>query len=279
MRTLEADPPEVVIVVDADCIVQGGALARLARAALASGRPCQALYLMRAPAGAGLKTRIAEFAWAVKNHARALGFLRIGLPCQLMGSGMAFAWPLIQAAPLASGHLVEDLQLGLDLAAAGHPPLFCPDALVTSVFPGSQEGLLAQRTRWEHGYLDVALSLGPRMLWRAVTQGRPAMAAMVLDMCMPPLASMAALLVAALALAALCALFGAALPLQLAALACLTFGMAAALAWHGFGRGIVSLRDLLSVPAYIGAKVPLYARALTRRQAHWVRTKRDDTPK
>jgi hypothetical protein len=43
----------------------------------------------------------------------------------LMGTGMAFVWPQLAGAPLASGHLVEDMQLGLDLAAAGAPPRFC----------------------------------------------------------------------------------------------------------------------------------------------------------
>ena len=50
----------------------------------------QALDLMRSPEGAGLKTRIAEFAWVVKNQVRPLGYHHLGLPCQLMGTGMAF---------------------------------------------------------------------------------------------------------------------------------------------------------------------------------------------
>ena len=84
VRFLQADPPALVIVVDADCEVQAGSLDRLVHACALASRPVQALYLMQAPPGAGFKTRVAEFAWAVKNHARPLGGLRLGMPCQLM---------------------------------------------------------------------------------------------------------------------------------------------------------------------------------------------------
>lgn len=277
VRQLEADPPEVVVIVDADCIVHSGALERLARACMAQQRPTQALYLMLSPPGAGLKTRIAEFAWAVKNHARALGNQRLGLPCQLMGSGMAFTWAHIQAAPLATGHIVEDLQLGLDLAARGAAPFFCPQALVTSTFPASVEGLTAQRTRWEHGYLDVMFAHGPRLLRQALAGGRISPVFSALDLCVPPLASMVLLQWGLLALSGVfLALSHRALPFGLSLLAVAITALALALGWWRFGRSIVSLKDLLGVPAYMIGKIPMYLRALRRRQAEWVRTRRDD---
>ena len=36
---------------------------------------------------------------------------------------------------LASGSIVEDMQLGIELAVAGSAPTFCPLALVTRPFP------------------------------------------------------------------------------------------------------------------------------------------------
>jgi hypothetical protein len=51
--TSRVDPPEVVVIVDADCIVEPDALALLAADCAATGRPVQALYLMHAPPGAG----------------------------------------------------------------------------------------------------------------------------------------------------------------------------------------------------------------------------------
>ena len=277
LQRLRADPPEVVLIVDADCLVDPGAVERLARDCARHGRPIQALYLMQSPPDAGLKTRIAEFAWVVKNQVRPLGMLRAGLPCQLMGTGMAFPWVQIEHAPLASGHIVEDLQLGLDLAAAGTPPRFCPEARVTSRFPVDAGGLAAQRTRWEHGHLGVIATQAPRLLWRALAQARPALAALVLDLCVPPLAALTLLLLAVLAATALFAAVGGdAGPLQLAALGVVGLLAAVLLAWAGHARHIVSLRELLGAPLYVLGKIPIYARWFKARQVEWVRTKRDD---
>jgi cellulose synthase/poly-beta-1,6-N-acetylglucosamine synthase-like glycosyltransferase len=277
VRHLAADPPEVLVIVDADCAVGPDALDRLARRCRESGRPVQALYLMRSPPQAGLKTRIAEFAWTVRNHARPLGFARLGLPCQLMGTGMAFPWALISAAPLASGHLVEDLQLGLDLASAGAAPLFCPEALVTSSFPSQTEGMTAQRTRWEHGHLSVIASVGPRLIWRAVTRGQASLAAMALDLCVPPLASLVLMHLVWLVASGAWAAFGAgstALLVTVCSLLLLSGGVM--LAWWRYARHIVSLTELLGAPAYVISKIPVYAKLFGKRQMEWVRTKRDD---
>ena len=65
VRHLEKIPPEVVLIVDADCEMVGGSIDRLARTCLETGRPVQALYLMRSSEAAGLKERIAELAWLV----------------------------------------------------------------------------------------------------------------------------------------------------------------------------------------------------------------------
>lgn len=277
VEQLAADAPEVVLIVDADCVVQPGAVDRLARECLAHQRPVQALYLMQSPPGAGLRTRTAEFAWIVKNLVRPLGWHRMGWPCQLMGTGMAFPWALIRSAPLASGHLVEDLQLGLDLAAAGAPPLFSPEACVTSVFPAQPAGVVAQRTRWEHGHLGVIATQAPRLLKLAVLGGRRALGAMVLDLCVPPLAALVLMLLGVLALGALLVLAGGnAVTLVLAAAGGGLLTTAVLLAWAGHARHVVSLRELLGAPLYVLGKLPIYARLFGRRQVEWVRTKRDD---
>nr|HET7859965.1 glycosyltransferase family 2 protein [Caldimonas sp.] len=276
VRHLERSPPEVVVVVDADCELHPGSVARLALQCARTGRPAQALDLMRAPAGAGLKARIAEFAWVVKNQVRPLGSRRLGLPCQLMGTGMAFPWTVIREAPLASGHIVEDLRLGLDLAAAGRAPTFCPGALVTSFFPSHAQGVAEQRTRWERGHVGVIVREAPRAFWRSLVRGRPALAAMALDVCVPPLALFVLLLVAQAAIDSLLwAAGGSAMPLALALAALAIVAGATLLAWLGFGRRIVSLAELLGAPLYVLAKLPLYARFLRRGKREWVRARRD----
>jgi len=271
--------PDVLVIVDADCDVEPGALDALARACAQSGRPVQALYLMKAPAGAGLKVRISEFAWLVKNHVRALGYHRLGLPCHLTGSGMALPWKLLQGSTLATGSIVEDLQLGLDLAERGHPPLFCEAAVVTSVFPTQATGLQAQRTRWEHGHLELILTRGLPMFASAIRKRRPGVAAMALDLCIPPLASLVAALGIGLFIAAVFAGFtGHGAPLVVSAVALGLLTAAVLLARARFGQHLISFIDLLGVPMYVLSKIPAYLRFVRRRQTEWVRTDRSGKP-
>ena len=278
VRYLASDAPDVMIVVDADSRVGEGSIERLALCCIDSGRPAQALYLMHAPAGSGLKVQIAEFAWCVKNQVRAQGWARLGLPCSLMGSGMAFAWRDLALIELASGHIVEDLKMGLDFCRSGKPPLFCPDALVSSDFPRSDEGLSIQRTRWEHGHLGVILSDAPRLLLEAIRTGNLNLLAMTADLLVPPLALLTLLLVVAFSLSWLVVLLGGALaPALIASFGLALLGVTVLLAWSRFGRGIIAFSALLYAPFYALKKIPLYIGFVLKRQVDWVRSKRDDT--
>ena len=77
VRYLSRNPPEVLVIVDADCRVESGSLQRLANLAITQGRPVQALDLMLPNAAASLKQRLAAWAWRVKNWARPLGWHRL----------------------------------------------------------------------------------------------------------------------------------------------------------------------------------------------------------
>jgi len=276
IRHLEADPPELLIVLDADCQLGESALERLAACSARTGRPAQALYVMHAAPNAGRMQKIAAFAWVVKNEVRAGGLHALGLPCQLMGTGMAFPWSTIHGAELASGHIVEDLKLGLDLARAGQPPQFCPEALVTSTFPESAEGARTQRARWEHGHLSVILSETPRLLWSALRQGDLNLLALALDLSVPPLALLALLIALGwIPSGLLYLLSGAQFPLSTIVLASILFVIAVLLSWLRFGRQILSAQDLALAALYPLWKIPLYLRFLVARQISWVRSKRD----
>ncbi|KIY40464.1 glycosyl transferase [Pseudomonas sp. 10-1B] len=270
-------PPEVVIVVDADCQVAEGAIDRLARRYREVARPVQSLYLMRAPAGAGMKVQVAEFAWRVKNLVRPRGWARLGLPCQLMGAGMAFGWRDLALINLANGHLVEDVKLGLDLCQQGKPPIFCPQALVTSQFPASQQGLNSQRTRWEHGHLGLMLADAPKRALAAIKGGNGSLLAMTLDLLVPPLALLVLALLGLNLVAWLTYLLvGLAAPAWIALGALGMLGLAVVLAWARFCRELIPFSVLLYAPFYAARKIPLYLSFLIKRQVEWVRSKRDD---
>jgi hypothetical protein len=188
-----------------------------------------------------------------------------------MGTGMAFPWPLIASAPLASGNIVEDLALGLHFARAGRAASFSPEALVISPFPVTPEGIAIQRTRWEHGHLHTILSDAPRLLAQAVASRNGPLLALALDLCVPPLALLAALLLAVLAASAL-SFAPTATTLSLAAF--VMFGCFVLLGWWRHGRGVLPLRSLARVPFYVLWKIPMYLNFLLRRQAAWVRSRR-----
>lgn len=278
VRHLASDAPQVMIIIDADCQVAEGFIECLAICCIDSGRPAQALNLMRAPAGSGLKVRVAEFAWCVKNRVRPRGWTRLGLPCQLMGTGMAFVWRDLTMIDLASGHIVEDLKMGLDFCRSGKPPVFCPDALVTSYFPRSDEGLTTQRTRWEHGHLGVILGDAPKLVVESITRRNWSLLAMTVDLWVPPLALLTLVLGAFFSLSWLVFMLGGALaPALIASGGVAILSVTIVLAWSQFGREIISFSALLYAPFYALKKIPLYIGFVLKRQVEWVRSKRDDT--
>jgi cellulose synthase/poly-beta-1,6-N-acetylglucosamine synthase-like glycosyltransferase len=229
---------------------------------------------MLAPPQAAINRQVAAFAWRVKNWVRPLGLSALGLPCQLMGTGMAFPWPVIGSVDIASGEIVEDLKLGLELAAAGSPPVFCPAAVVTSEFPLSDKGAATQRQRWEQGHIGLIVSVMPRLLRLAIARRDLPLMALALDLAVPPLALLMLLLLVTATATGLAALVGISiLAFQISAFACLAFAISVLLAWWRYGRNV--LPALLLLPAYVWGKCRLYARLLSgKRVGQWIRTDR-----
>ncbi len=277
VRHLSQQPPAMVLIVDADCLLDAGALDTLAGLCGSNGRPVQALYEMNALAGAGLRARVSAFAWRVRNRVRPLGWWVVGAPCQLMGTGMMFPWALLRDAPLASGHIAEDVQLGADLALRGNPPLFSPQARVTSTFPQGDAAAASQRRRWEHGNLALMFAHGPRLIIAGLRRADARLLALAADLMVPPLALLVQLQLGLMLLGALAWWFGAgALPLAISVgtLALLVLSILAA--WRLAGRDIIALSELLlTAPAYALRKLPMYAAFLWKRQSTWVRAKRE----
>ncbi len=257
-------------------MLEANALQQLAAKATHVGRPVQALYLMYAK-DTNLKSKIAEFAWCVKNLVRPLGYANLGLPCQLMGTGMAFPWRAISSADLANGNIVEDMKLGIDLAIAGMPPVFFLPAKVTSVFPTSSEVQSGQKIRWEHGHLAMILAEAPRLFAHSLLKRDFNLLAMAFDLTVPPLALLVMLLLSyAGVTGAVFVLYDVGyLALQLTLSSLIILMIAIAVAWCGWGKNIISLSTLLFVPIYVLLKIPHYIKFLFNRQKTWNKTERD----
>jgi cellulose synthase/poly-beta-1,6-N-acetylglucosamine synthase-like glycosyltransferase len=273
---LAADPPDVVVIIDADCSVAPGAIERIARLAARADRPVQADYLLEPPNAAQGLTVVSALAFIVKNRVRPRGLHALGLPCLLTGTGMAFPWRVIRMAPPTEGNLVEDMVMGLDLARMGHAPLLCPEARVTSALPDRAQAAHSQRRRWEHGHLATLAEQGPRLLAASLRKLDVGLFALALDLMVPPLSLLVLGVGLAFASSALAGWLGASLTpalLMASALAMVTSGVL--VAWLAHGRDTLRARQLLSIPLYVLWKLPLYFSFLTRgRHATWDRTER-----
>jgi cellulose synthase/poly-beta-1,6-N-acetylglucosamine synthase-like glycosyltransferase len=268
---LSADPPDVAIVIDADCRISAGGLRRLAEIALAGDRPVQASYLMTPQPEAGPMVQLSGFAFLVKNLIRQRGLARIGAPAILTGSGMAFPWPIFAQAPLATDDIVEDLGLGIALTLQAQEPLFVEDVTILSN-PSSAGGTLAQRRRWEHGFLATARRAAPSLLmsgqWGTTWLG--------LHLLVPPLALLMMIELLVFAFLAGATIFGAStMPLIVQTIALLVGALTVAFAWARGGRRQMSAAMLLCAPLYILWKLPVYLAAVVRRENRWVRTRRE----
>jgi cellulose synthase/poly-beta-1,6-N-acetylglucosamine synthase-like glycosyltransferase len=282
LRYLEADPPQVVVMIDADCIVHQGAIERIAQWANDTARPVQALYLMEQPTKPSPKDAISALAFMVKNLVRPSGLEQLGLPCLLTGTGMAFPWLVIRDATLASGNIVEDMQLTFDLAIKGHTTAFCSEAKVTGRLPQQQQAAKSQRTRWEQGHVQTLLTQVPRLLKASLQQKRFDLLALALELCVPPLSLLVMMWIAVMGAALLAGSLGISwIPAIFVAIEGLLILISIVGAWYKFGRADLPVLALLAVPFYLLWKIPLYLAILVRPQTKWIRTERDtvDAPK
>lgn len=276
VRQLRLNPPDVVVIMDADCRLGENALRCMSESAMASGRPVQSLYLMLAPENAPPGKGVNLFAWRVRNWIRPLGLGLFGLPTQLFGTGMAFPFRLLADRDLGNSRLAEDCALGIALASAGHPPLFVSEARVHSHFPVSQAGSESQRQRWEKGHLENIIDLVPGALARSLRDRNVGLAALAIDMAVPPLS----LLVLITALSAVlggvaCVLGASSAALAIPLLSALLVGLGTVLAWRAVGRDVLPLRELLRLPLHALRKLGFYhGIASGKASSSWIRTDR-----
>ena len=272
---LAADPPRVVIVLDADCRAEAGSLERLATHAIRADAAIQSLYLLAPDLAAAPMVQVSNFAFVVKNLVRQRGLRRLGAPVPLGGTGMAFPWHMFRDAALASNHLVEDLALSVDLALAGTPARFDEGATVWSD-AASISATAGQRARWEGGFLQTARTHGGRLIAAGLGRRRPGLVWLALHVATPPLALLMTAELAATMLVGLLsrlAWVGAAI-VSLAVVGALVVAVLAA--WAAYGWRWLRLGTLLRLPLYLAWKLPLYVRLVRGRGPRdWVRTERD----
>lgn len=272
---LAKDPPDVVVVIDADCRLSEGSIARLVEKAITSGGPVQSVNLLERAAANSPLVDISNFAMLVKNLVRARGLARIGGGVLLFGTGMAFPWKLFARLDLATSNAVEDIELGLALARRGVKVSFEDGALVTSPAASIADSK-GQRSRWEHGFLQAAVRNGLPMLLSGLRQRSRHLVVIGAHMLVPPLAMLFLLSIFMLLVVSIISLWSG----YFAPLFVLLFSFFAAItvllaAWWREGRDVITYKSLMRIPFYIVWKIPIYLGFFISRQTGWNRTRRD----
>lgn len=272
---LRGEPPRIVIVLDADCRIDGKSLRALIACAERTARPCQAVNLLAPDLSAGPLVQISSFAFMIKNLVRQRALQRLAGRAHLTGTGMAMPWPIFERANLGGSNIVEDLALGLELAERAAPPMLVEVATVWSS-AASASGTLVQRRRWEGGFLATMLKTAPGALMRSVRRADAPGLCAALDLAIPPLALLVMLNGAAFLIALVAVLAGgAAWPVIVQVVVGILAALAVALAWAKEGRRFASAATLLRLPYYVLWKLPMYV-GLARRGTpkDWLRTGR-----
>ncbi|MEO1656081.1 MAG: glycosyltransferase family 2 protein [Pseudomonadota bacterium] len=223
--TLQDEQPEIVGVLDADSRVGPGFVDALIGAVRRHNRPAQAQYLMT-PSNARVPGQaLSSFGVYVINAVRQRGLQALGAPARLTGAGGAFPFDQISSVQIGNAHLADDTTIGLNLAQKGFGPVFVPEAEVISDLPHEENAEVGQRARWETGQVQLIRERALPLLARSF--GSREALVMGLDLLIPPLTRLLALLVVYAVLAVgLYAAFGWSAHLLLSTLTLSLFGTA-----------------------------------------------------
>ncbi len=271
---LAANPPDCVIILDADCKLAAGSAEKLAAAVAIKSVPVQATNLIHSSSEAPPVVQISNFAMLVKNLVRQRGMTRLGGAALLTGTGMAFPWQIFAKAPLAKSDLAEDLALGITITKQGNPPYFLESAGVSSE-AAAEEDTIVQRTRWEHGFLTTARLHALPLIMSGLRHVSRSQLFLGLHLLVPPLALLMATGFGVLALLASLFVLGVSpLPFTLL-LAIVTIAVLLTFAaWWLEARHILSLSALVRIPLYVLWKIPVYLKLLGGSETRWIRTRR-----
>lgn len=118
-----------------------------------------------------IQTRVEPVVWSSSPIAQLAAFSetteqrvndafrsRLGWPVRLRGTGMAFRREILEKICASLSTLVEDVELTLQLGAAGEPIHFASETYVADPKPMDREGAVKQRARWVKGQWQVVRS-------------------------------------------------------------------------------------------------------------------------
>jgi 1,2-diacylglycerol 3-beta-glucosyltransferase len=271
---------DAVVVVDADTLVDGSFLQHVAGHLVAGSLVVQADYRVRNPE-ASWRTRLVDVAFTANHLIRSSGRARLGVSAGLRGNGMAFSCQALEKVPYDAFSAVEDLEYGIHLGQAGVRVDFCDATFVGGDMPSNADGAHSQRVRWELGRASIRRQHGASLARTAVRRRDPLLADLAVDLYVPPLATVAALLGAGTAVTAGARRFVGRTPVAVMLAGCVGLAAHATVAVVRSPSGWRALPAMARVPWYAAWKVSVRLskswRTQQRQGVAWTRTQRSDT--
>jgi cellulose synthase/poly-beta-1,6-N-acetylglucosamine synthase-like glycosyltransferase len=188
-------PEDAFVIVDADTWVAPDFLEVMGRRLSDSdGAALQGYYGVLNPQG-GWRAALMQAAFDLFNHIRPLGADRLGLSVGLKGNGMAFHRTVLERAPWQGRSITEDIDYGLDLLEHHNTVVrYVPQARVLAQMPVTAAQAASQRERWERGRYRLLRERVPQLFRAGIRRGNLRLLIAALDLSIPPLAELTALL-------------------------------------------------------------------------------------
>ncbi len=271
------EPPDAVVVVDADSLAHPELLWELEAERAAGAEVVQAEYLV-ADENGSTQSELVALAFLLFHRVRLGGRRALGLPANLVGNGMLLTRMVLERHPWSAVSGAEDLEYSIHLRLAGVRPVFAPAAHIYGPMPNEKAAAESQRLRWEGGrYLMVRRWL-VRLIAEAWNRRDWYLLDAAVDLAVPPLGLLLVVLLCGLALASA---FGVAGLIAVAAVMPWIFATAAfvgfvAVGLRAAGAPTSSYLTLLRrAPAYLLRKLFVYLKILRGEGlGTWVRTQR-----
>jgi 1,2-diacylglycerol 3-beta-glucosyltransferase len=272
----EPDPPDGVVVVDADSVADQNLLAALAAELEAGHDVVQADYTLLEESGSG-RSEMVQAGFLLFHRVRFLGRARLGMAANLVGNGMLFSRRVLEAHPWTALTGVEDLEQSIRLRLAGIRPRFAPAARVAGPGPASDAGAVRQRLRWEGGRFHVVRTQLGLLIRTAIVSRDLRLLDAAIDLATPPLALLSLSAMAGGLLTVTAAAIGLVPSWAVApwAIAVTAIPLFVVIGLWSAGAPASTWRVLLGGPFYMAWKTATYLRLLRGHDVHrWDRTDR-----
>jgi hypothetical protein len=271
-----SEPPDAVIVVDADSIADQDFLREL-EAVFAAGHPVvQADDILSAEPDQR-RALLEAAALLLRNRVRFAGRAVFRLPASLCGNGMLLSGSVLRAHPWQAFSATEDSEYGLSLLAAGVPTAFALRAVIMAAPTAGAHGAYTQSLRWDGGRLTLAREWMLPLLRAGLRRRSPVVLGVALDLAVPPLGALVMAAAAGSVVALAVAVTGVtgvwtAIPWLVALVALpgyLLVGLASCRV------PAATYTAFLLTPWFLARKLRVYARLVRNHDADgWVRTQR-----